>query len=161
MPARSGLGMKATTVKAGSVVDGKQAASRRLNLVRMPSHLGDLSGVSPSERAELVEQDGRRRIIEEMLQGEASALRGFFWAAGICCSGTAACIGSTLVLETVLSPSYAHPDVLVIGFRIISIVGGLAGFVAFYPAIWWSMKWIKAMRCRRRYLSNGTLMAKL
>lgn len=126
----------------------------------MPTHLGDLSGMTAGQRAELVEQDGRRKIMEEMLACEAGALRGFFWAAGIFCAGTAACVGSSLILESYLSPSYAHPDVLVIGFRILLLTGGLAGVVAFYPAIWWGIKWVKALRRRRRFLSRTELVAK-
>ena len=139
---------------------GKGRNPRQLNLVSMPSQLGDLSAMSAAERAELVEQDGRRRILEEMVTSEAQALRSFFWAGGICCSGVSVAVGSALILEQFLSPSYAHPYVLVLGLKILALVGGAAGVVGFYPAIWFGIRWIRAIVRRRRFLSHGELMRK-
>lgn len=132
----------------------------QLKLVSMPTHLGDLSGMSPTERAELVEQDGRRKIMEEMLIGEAGALRQFFWASGIWCGGICAAVVSSYLLDGVLSPSYSNPMILIVPLRILVVVGFLAGVIAIYPAIWFAVCWIKAMRRRRRFLSTGQLMQK-
>jgi len=138
--------------------DGPESKPLKLKMVSMPTHLGDLSGMAPSERAELVEQDGRRKIMEEMLTIEAQALRNFFWSGGIWCGGICAAVASTYLLDTVLSPSYSHPMALIVPLQILAVVGSLAGVIAIYPSIWFGIRWIKSMHRRRRYLKSGALM---
>lgn len=130
----------------------------QLKLVTMPTHLGDLSGMSPNERAELVEQDGRRKIMEEMCRAESDRLRQFFWTGGIHCGGFCAAVGSSLLLDTVLYRSFGTYDGLVTPVEIIGSLGGVAAVICFFPALWFGVKWIGAMRRRRSYLKSGELM---
>lgn len=126
----------------------------------MPSQLGDLSAMSAAERAELVEQAARRRIIEEMIAAESEALRSFFWAGGFWCGGICASVGSALLLDGPLSPAYANPWILVVTLDILVVVGVLAAAITIYPAVWFGIQWGKAMRRRRCYLNRGTLLVR-
>ena len=54
----------------------EKGKAKKLNLVKLEGPLGDLSGMTTAERAEIVQQDGRRRIFEEIAQAEAKAWRG-------------------------------------------------------------------------------------
>ncbi|MBK1825730.1 hypothetical protein [Haloferula rosea] len=131
-----------------------------LKLVSMPTQLGDLSAMSAAERAELVEQDAKRRILEEMITAESDALRSFFWAGGFWCGGICASVGSAFLLDGPLSPRYANPWFLVVTLEILAVVGVIAAAIAIYPAIWFGIKWLKAMRRRRGYLNRGTLFVR-
>lgn len=152
--------MHQVSVSNEVMADESGCGPRQLKLVTLPTHLGDLSGMSAHERAELVEQDGRRRIMDEMCQVEADRLRQFFWTGGIHCGGFCAAVGSSLLLDTVLYRSYGTFDGLVTPLEIVGALGGVAAVICFFPALWFGVKWIGAMRHRRTYLKSGQLIRK-
>ena len=128
----------------------EKPAPKKLKLVRLNGPLGDLSGMTAAERAEIVQQDGRRRIYEEIVRAEMEAWRKFFLWGGMCAGGWTAVIVIGLGMELLRTKLAGLPDPLWALLGLISAVGGLLGLVAFWPAVFLFVKLLGAMRRRRR-----------
>ncbi|BCX47700.1 hypothetical protein HAHE_16080 [Haloferula helveola] len=123
---------------------------RKLVTVRMPDDLGDLSGLSPAERAELVQQNERRKIYEEVMKSESDAWRRCFLSGGICVVSWMLAVGCSLLMELVDRFPVDARDAAWIGLSLVAGLSALVGLLSFYPAVLHLAQLILAMRRRRR-----------
>jgi hypothetical protein len=130
---------------------------KRLKLVRLDGPLGDLSGMTAAERAEIVQQDGRRRIYEEIVQAEMEAWRKFFLWGGMCAGGWTLGVLVRVGMEFLHRSSVDFPLWLWHGAMLLVSLGVLLGVVAFWPALILFGKLLAAMHRRRRAARGPSL----
>ncbi len=135
----------------------EKPAPKKLKLVRLDGPLGDLSHMTPAERAEIVQQDGRRRIFEEIVSVEMAAWRSFFLWGGMCVGGWSLGVLVRVGMRFLYGAGMGLPSWLWNLLMLLVGVSVLVGVVSFLPAVVCFAKLLVAMHRRRRLGRSGSL----
>ena len=130
---------------------------KKLNLVRLDGPLGDRSGMTAAERAEILQQDGRRRSHEEIAQAEMEQWRAFLVWGGLCAGGWLMGLGSVVAMDWVGGLSSSWSKRLPVAFMVLGGVSWLGVMIGCVPALLSFVKLLIAMRRRWRLGRSGSL----
>jgi hypothetical protein len=122
---------------------------RRLVIPEAGGEEGFIATLDPAERAEFLSHHYKLQQVEQLAGAEAQAFRGCAWRGGFFCAGLTLAMASEYLLErariVLAAPEWVQSIVFLFG-----MVGTVLIFVFLVPAILGFLRWVVAMRDRRR-----------
>lgn len=129
--------------------EGKPGKDLRLKFPEPSDQDRELAAMSPAERAEFLSHHHKLQQVEQLAGAEAQAFRGCAWRGGFFCGGLALAFATEYLLEhagiVLAAPEWVQVIVFLLG-----AAGALLIFGFLIPAILGFLRWIVAMRDRRR-----------
>lgn len=133
----------------GSPLEPDSKGRRRLLIPAATEDARFIATLGPAERAEFLSHHYKLQQVEQLVGAEAKAFRGCAWRGSFFCAGLSLAFATDYLLEhagiVLAAPEWVQWILFVLG-----AAGSLLVFGFLVPAILGFLRWIVAMRDRRR-----------